>query len=207
MLTKINNPIIAHKLTLLRDKDTNRAKFNRVMEDISILSLPVIFEDLNLKKRTVETPVSKGEFDVLADRITVISILRAGLGMQRIMDFIPGSKAILLGMTRDEESLKPQWYYRKNLEFVKDRVVLVLDPMLATGGTMSEALKLIKTHSPKRIKVHNIVASQQGMKNITENFPNVELFINTVDEELTQEGFIKPGLGDAGDRLFGTLRE
>ena len=203
----IDHPLIQHKLTLMRQKDTGTKDFRELLEEISMFMAYEITRDFPLKEVDIETPVAKCKSKVLAGKkVGVVPILRAGLGMLNgVVNMIPAARVGHVGMYRDPETLKPVEYYCKLPSDVADRTLIVVDPMLATGGSASAALSLIKEKGAQSIILMCLVAAPEGVKVINEEHPDVPVYVAAVDEKLNEHGYIVPGLGDAGDRIFGTL--
>ena len=203
----IDHPLIQHKLTLMRQKDTGTKDFRELLEEISMFMAYEITRDFPLKEVDIETPVAKCKSKVLAGKkVGVVPILRAGLGMlSGVVNMIPAARVGHVGMYRDPETLKPVEYYCKLPSDVADRTLIVVDPMLATGGSASAALSLIKEKGAQSIILMCLVAAPEGVKVINEEHPDVPVYVAAVDEKLNEHGYIVPSLGDAGDRIFGTL--
>jgi uracil phosphoribosyltransferase len=205
MLNLLKHPLLTHKLTLLRRKETDTKGFRETLEEIAGLMAYEITRDLPLKKIVIETPLAKCSTYELAREIVLIPVLRAGLGMVTgISHLIPTARIGHIGMYRDHETLLPNTYYSKFPENLPDAVVMVLDPMLATGGSASAAISVLKAHGAKTIKLVCIVGAPEGIERITKDHPDVQIYLAGLDEKLNENGYIVPGLGDAGDRLFGT---
>ena len=203
----IDHPLIQHKLTLMRQKDTGTKDFRELLEEISMFMAYEITRDFPLKEVDIETPVAKCKSKVLAGKkVGVVPILRAGLGMlSGVVNMIPAARVGHVGMYRDPETLKPVEYYCKLPSDVADRTLIVVDPMLATGGSASAALSLIKEKGAQSIILMCLVAAPEGIEVINKEHPDVPVYVAAVDEKLIDHGYIVPGLGDAGDRIFGTL--
>ena len=205
MLNLLKHPLITHKLTQLRRKETETKEFRETLEEIAGLIAYEITRDLPLKNITVETPMGTCATQELARDVVLIPILRAGLGMvDEISNLIPSARIGHIGMYRDHETLKPITYFSKFPESLSDSVVMVLDPMLATGGSASAAIKVIKENGAKTIKLVSIVGAPEGVARIEKDHPDVQIYLAALDDKLNEHGYIVPGLGDAGDRLFGT---
>jgi uracil phosphoribosyltransferase len=205
MLNLLKHPLLTHKLTLLRRKETGTKDFRETLEEIAGLMAYEITRDLPLRDITVETPLSKCATQELAREVVLIPVLRAGLGMVNgIANLIPTARVGHIGMYRDHETLKPITYYSKFPDNLADAVVMVLDPMLATGGSASAAIQVLKDHGAKTIKLVCVVGAPEGIDRITKDHPDVQIYLAGLDEKLNSKGYIVPGLGDAGDRLFGT---
>lgn len=203
----INHPLIQHKLTLMRKKETGTKDFRELLEEISMLMTYEITRDFPLEEVDIETPVTKCKGRVLAGRkVGVVPILRAGLGMLNgVVNMIPAARVGHVGMYRDPATLKPVEYYCKLPSDVAERTLIVVDPMLATGGSSAAALSLLKEKGAKSMVLMCLVAAPEGVEVINKEHPDVPLYVAAVDEKLNDRGYIVPGLGDAGDRIFGTL--
>lgn len=202
----VNHPLIQHKLSILRDKNTSVKEFRELVSEISALMLFEATRDLPLVEKEVETPLSKAKAFVLDGKeIALVPILRAGLGMvDGILRLIPSAKVGHIGVYRDPETLKPVTYYCKLPKDISERDVVILDPMLATGGSAVEAVRLVKEHGARSIKFLCIIAAPEGVDKVNRAHPDVEILTAALDERLNDHGYIIPGLGDAGDRIFGT---
>ena len=202
----IDHPLIQHKLTLIRDIRTGTKDFRELLEEIAMLMAYELTRDLPLEEIEVETPVAKCRARVLAGKkISVVPILRAGLGMvSGVLQLIPAAKVGHIGVYRDPQTLKPVEYYCKLPPDVCEREVIVIDPMLATGGSSVAAIDMLKRGGAKQIKLMCLVAAPEGVKVVNDAHPDVEIYTAAVDECLNDHGYIVPGLGDAGDRIFGT---
>ena len=202
----LNHPLITHKLALLSDVDTGTKVFRELVTEISIFVMYEAMRDAKLEETTIETPLEKMETGMLnEDHYAVVPILRAGMGMvDGILNVIPNAKIGHIGLYRDEETFQPVEYYYKMPEGIADREVLVIDPMLATGGSASATISRLKQDGVTRVKLLCIVAAPQGIKRIEDDHPDVQIFCATVDRELNENAYILPGLGDAGDRVYGT---
>ena len=202
----IDHPLIQHKLTLIRDIRTGTKDFRELLEEIAMLMSYELTRDLPLEEIEVETPVAKCRARVLAGKkISVVPILRAGLGMvSGVLRLIPAAKVGHIGVYRDPQTLKPVEYYCKLPPDVSEREVIVIDPMLATGGSSVAAIDMLKRGGAKQIKLMCLVAAPEGVKIVNDAHPDVEIYTAAVDECLNDHGYIVPGLGDAGDRIFGT---
>jgi uracil phosphoribosyltransferase len=206
-VTVIDHPLIQHKLTLMRQKDTGTKDFRELLEEIAMLMAYEITRDFPLKEIEIETPVTKCKAKVLAGKkVGVVPILRAGLGMLNgVVNMIPAARVGHVGMYRDPKTLKPVEYYCKLPNDVAERTLIVVDPMLATGGSAAAALSLLKEKGAKSMILMCLVAAPEGIKVINEAHPDVEIYTAAIDRELNERAYILPGLGDAGDRVFGTL--
>ena len=201
----IDHPMVQHKLTLLRDKDTSTMKFRELLKEISMFMGYEVTRDFPLTYEEIETPLQKMSSPKLAGKKVVIApILRAGLGMvEGLTALIPSARIGHIGMYRDEETCLPVFYYYK-MPADKERMVIVTDPMLATGGSACDAITRLKNDGYNNIRLMCLVASPQGVKAVQEMHPDVEIYVASVDEGLNDKNYILPGLGDAGDRIFGT---
>jgi uracil phosphoribosyltransferase len=203
----IDHPLIQHKLTLMRKEETGTKDFRELLEEIAMLMAYEITRDFPLKEVEIKTPVARCKSKVLAGKkVGVVPILRAGLGMLNgVVNMIPAARVGHVGMYRDPETLKPVEYYCKLPSDVSERTLIVVDPMLATGGSAAAALKLLKEKGAKSLILMCLVAAPEGIRVINEEHPDVPLYVASIDEKLNDKGYIVPGLGDAGDRIFGTL--
>lgn len=202
----LDHPLIQHKLSILRDKNTGSKQFRELINEISMLMCYEATRDLPLKEVDVETPVAIARTKALAGRkLAFVPILRAGLGMiDGVMNMVPAAKIGHIGLYRDPETLEPVEYYCKMPADMSERDVFVLDPMLATGGSASEAITMIKKYNPRSIRFMCVIAAPEGVKTLTDAHPEIPVYCATIDEKLDEHGYIVPGLGDAGDRIFGT---
>lgn len=201
----LNHPLIKHKLTLIRMKETKTKDFYAAVQEIAKLMTYEITKDFPLKSVEIETPLCKSMQYEIAQEVVIVPILRAGLGMvDGIRDLLPTAKVGFIGLYRDEETLEPHEYYAKFPTSITDGITLLVDPMLATGGSASDAITMLKKRGVKNIKFVCLVAAPEGVKKLTENHPDVDIYIASLDEKLNEKGYIVPGLGDCGDRLFGT---
>lgn len=201
----LEHPLIKHKLTVIRDKNTKTKEFRESVNEIAGLLTFEITRNLTLKEKIVETPVDTYKGSELAEEIVIIPILRAGLGMvEGIHNLIPTAKIGHIGLYRDEETLEAKEYYSKFPDTLKDSTILLVDPMLATGNSTVKAIEILKSKGAKHIIFVGIVGSPEGVKRLREYDPNVMIYLAALDEKLNKNGYIVPGLGDAGDRLFGT---
>ena len=205
MITVLNHPLITHKLTLMRKEDTNTKNFRQNLDEIAGLMAYEITRDLKLDPITIKTPVVEYETFELNKDIVLVPIIRAGLGMvDGILTLIPTAKVGHVGVYRDEETLQPHEYFAKFPETLGEAEVLVLDPMLATGGSADAAIEMVKKRGAKNIKLVCLVGAPEGVNLIQERHPDVDIFLAALDSHLNELGYIVPGLGDAGDRIFGT---
>lgn len=205
MLTVINHPLITHKLGIMRDVSTGTKDFSQQLEEIAGLMAYEISRDLPTKPKDVTTPMGICHTEELAKDVVLVPILRAGMGMtQGIRNLIPTAKVGFIGLYRDEKTLEPVEYYAKFPNNLADSVVMVLDPMLATGGSSDAAIEMIKKRGAKTIKLVCLVGAPEGVKLIEEHHPDVDIYLSALDSHLNEIGYIVPGLGDAGDRIFGT---
>lgn len=201
-----DHPLIQHKLSILRDKDTPSKDFRTLVSEIAMLMTYEVTRDLPLVDVQIETPMIKMTAKKLAGKkLAVVPILRAGLGMvDGVLDMIPSARVGHIGLYRDHETLEPVEYYCKLPSDIEDREVIVVDPMLATGGSAIDAISQIKKRNPKHIKFMCIIAAPEGLDALTNTHPDVDVYCAALDEKLNEVGYIVPGLGDAGDRIFGT---
>lgn len=200
-----SHPLVKHKLTILRNKETEPKKFRELIREISILLAYEATRDLALASTSVETPMGMAPGAFLQEQIGLIPVLRAGLGMvEGVWEMMPGSEVWHIGLFRDERTLKPVQYYNKLPVSPTVQVCIVLDPMLATGGSATATVDLLKKWGAQRIKYMGIIAAPEGIKTLHDAHPDVDIHIAAVDEKLNEIGYIVPGLGDAGDRQFGT---
>ncbi len=202
----MDHPLIRHKITILRDKNTDVQTFRNLVGEIALLIGYEATRDLNLTDVDVETPLTKTKGSVIEKQVTIVPILRAGLGMvDSLMSLIPASKIGHIGLYRDHDTLKPVEYYCKFPPDIAERQVIVTDPMLATGGSAIAAVDCLKRRGVKKIKLMCVLAAPEGVDAFSKEHPDVDIFCGVLDEKLNENGYIVPGLGDAGDRLFGTL--
>lgn len=202
----LDHPLIKHKLAIIRDKNTNTKMFREVISEIATLMAYESFKDIPTQEIEVETPLEKVKQTVVKENsIAIVPILRAGLGMvDGVLTLFPAAKVGHIGLYRNEETLEPCEYYCKLPANIEDKVVMVVDPMLATGGSAVDAVKMLKKHGCKNIKLMFVIAAPAGVEKLAEAYPDVEIYIATLDRCLNEHGYILPGLGDAGDRIFGT---
>ena len=201
----LDHPLLQHKLSILRDERTGVKEFREIVSEIATLECYEATRDLPTEEVEIKTPVATGTFRVLAGKkLAIVPILRAGLGMvEGILTLIPSAKVGHIGLYRDPETLAPVEYYCKMPNDIAERDVIVLDPMLATGGSAVAAIHFMKNYGCKHIKLMNILAAPEGIKAVREAHPDVDIYVAGVDEKLNDHGYIVPGLGDAGDRIFG----
>ena len=204
----LDHPLLQHKLSILRDERTGVKEFREIVSEIATLECYEATRDLPTEEVEIKTPVATGTFRVLAGKkLAIVPILRAGLGMvEGILTLIPSAKVGHIGLYRDPETLAPVEYYCKMPNDIAERDVIVLDPMLATGGSAVAAIHFMKNYGCKHIKLMNILAAPEGIKAVREAHPDVDIYVAGVDEKLNDHGYIVPGLGDAGDRIFGTTK-
>ncbi len=202
----IDHPLIQHKLTLIRNKSTGSKEFRELVEELSLLMGYEVTRDLPLEEVEVETPIGPTKAKVISGKkLAIVPILRAGLGMvDGMLKLIPAAKVGHIGLYRDPETLEPVEYYCKLPLDVEERELIVVDPMLATGGSASAAITFLKKRDVRNIKLVCLVAAPEGIERIQKDHPDVDIFIAALDKCLNEHGYIVPGLGDAGDRLFGT---
>ena len=206
MVHVLNHPLLQHKLSVLRDKNTGDKDFREIVSEIAVLMCYEATRDLPLQEVEIETPVAKTTARQIAGKkMAIVPILRAGLGMvEGILTLVPLAKVGHVGLFRDPETLEPVKYYCKMPSDIAERDVIILDPMLATGGSASAAITFVKEYGVKNIKLMNILAAPEGIDRVRRDHPVVEIYVAAVDEKLNEHGYIVPGLGDAGDRIFGT---
>ncbi len=202
----LDHPLIRHKLSIIRNKDTDTKKFREIISELATLMAYESFKDVPTQEIEVETPLEKTMQTVVKENsIAIVPILRAGLGMvDGILTLFPAAKVGHIGLYRDETTLEPQEYYCKLPSNIEEKVVMVVDPMLATGGSACDAIKMLKKRGCKTIKLMSIIAAPEGVTKVAEAHPDVEVYVSTLDRCLNEHGYILPGLGDAGDRIFGT---
>jgi uracil phosphoribosyltransferase len=205
MLNVLKHPLLTHKLTLLRRKETGTKDFRETLEEIAGLMAYEITRDLPVKNITIETPLGKCYTQELAIDVVLVPVLRAGLGMvDGISNLIPTARVGHIGMYRDHVTLEPMTYYSKFPDNLPYAIVMVLDPMLATGGSSTAAIQILKDNGAKSIKLVCVVGAPEGVDRIMKDHPDVQIYIAALDDKLNDKGYIVPGLGDAGDRIFGT---
>ena len=202
----IDHPMVQHKLSIMRQKETGSKDFRQLLKEISLLMGYEITRGLPLTDVEIETPISKMTASrVLGRKLAIVPILRAGLGMvDGLLDLVPVARVGHIGLYRDEKTHKPVVYYCKLPEDIQDRLVIVTDPMLATGGSSCDALDMLKERGCTNIKLMCLVAAPEGIEKVQAAHPDVDIYVAAVDEKLNDNAYIVPGLGDAGDRIFGT---
>ncbi|MEG1003604.1 uracil phosphoribosyltransferase [Clostridium sp.] len=205
-VTEINHPLILHKLAFIRSKETGSKDFRELVSEVSMLMAYEVTRNLPTENVEIETPVCKTQCKMLAGKkLAIVPILRAGLGMvDGVLKLIPAAKVGHIGLYRDEETLQPVEYFCKLPQDIAEREIIVVDPMLATGGSAVDALSMLKNRGAKYLKLMCLISSPEGIKAVKEAHPDVDIFVAQIDEKLNDHGYIVPGLGDAGDRLFGT---
>ena len=203
----MDHPLIQHKLTYLRKKETGAKEFRELVSEIAMLMCYEATRDLPLEETEIETPMGKAVTRVISGRkLAFVPILRAGLGMvEGVLTLVPAAKVGHIGLYRDHQTLQPVEYYHKLPQDIKNREVILLDPMLATGGSAIDAISIIKRSTPKAIKFMCIIAAPEGIEALTKAHPDVQIYCAAVDDHLNENGYIVPGRGDAGDRILGTL--
>lgn len=202
----MNHPLLQHKLSILRDENTGVKDFREVVSEIATLMCYEATRDLPLEEVEIKTPITTAKFKTIAGKkLAIVPVLRAGLGMvDGILTLIPSAKVGHIGLYRDPDTLEPVEYYCKMPNDIAEREVIILDPMLATGGSASAAIQFIKNYEVKNIKLMNIIAAPEGIQRVHHDHPDVDIYCAALDEKLNDHGYIVPGLGDAGDRIFGT---
>ncbi len=202
----VNHPLVEHKVTMMRDVNTGTKDFKQLLDEISLLVCYEATKDIPLKEVEVETPICKTKAKMIAGKsVCVVPILRAGLGMVNgITTLIPNAKVGHIGLYRDPETHMPVEYYCKLPTDVAERSIIVVDPMLATGGSAIAAIQFLKNRGCTDIKMMNLIAAPEGVKAVQEAHPDVDIYVAALDEKLNEHAYIVPGLGDAGDRIFGT---
>jgi uracil phosphoribosyltransferase len=202
----LDHPLIQHKLSLIRDESTKSKEFRELVEEVAMLMAYEVTRDFPLEEVEVRTPVGISKAKRIAGRkVALVPILRAGLGMvDGMLKLIPAAKVGHIGLYRDPETLRPVEYYCKMPYDLQERDIIIIDPMLATGGSAAAAISFIKDRGGKRIKLMCLIAAPEGIKTVHDKHPDVDIFVAAKDERLNEHAYIVPGLGDAGDRLFGT---
>ena len=202
----LDHPLLQHKLSILRDENTGVKDFREVVSEIATLMCYEATRDLPLEEVEIKTPITTAKFKMIAGKkLAIVPVLRAGLGMvDGILTLIPSVKVGHIGLYRDPDTLEPVEYYCKMPTDIAERDVIILDPMLATGGSASAAIQFIKNYEVKHIKLMNIIAAPEGIARVHHDHPDVDIYCAALDEKLNDHGYIVPGLGDAGDRIFGT---
>ena len=202
----LNHPLLQHKLTILRNKDTSTKDFRELVSEIAMLMTYEATRDLPLEDVAVETPVAPGTFKTISGKkLAIVPILRAGLGMvDGVLKMIPAARVGHIGLFRDPKTLEPVKYYCKMPADIAERDIIIVDPMLATGGSASAAIGFMKEYGCKHIKLMDVLAAPEGIARIEKEHPDVDVYVAAVDDHLNDHGYIVPGLGDAGDRIFGT---
>lgn len=205
-LTILNNSLIKHKISLIRNKKTGTKEFREIISEIATLLCYEAMKDAKLEEVEIETPICKTKTQILnEDNYAFVPILRAGTGMlDGLLNAIPNAKIGHIGLYRNEETLIPEKYYYKMPKDINEKEVIILDPMLATGGSACDTIKCLKDDGVKKIKFLCIIAAKPGIERIQKEYPDVDIYAAEVDEKLNENGYIVPGLGDAGDRIFGT---
>lgn len=205
-VTQIAHPLILHKLAFIRNKETGSKDFRELVEEVAMLMAYEVTRDLPLEEVEIETPICKTKCKMLAGKkLAIVPILRAGLGMvDGMLRLMPAAKVGHIGMYRDEETLKPVEYFCKLPQDIQEREIIVTDPMLATGGSAIDAIEALKKRGAQNIRLMCLISSPEGIKEVMDAHPDVDIYVAAIDERLNEHGYIVPGLGDAGDRLFGT---
>ncbi|GAA0690597.1 MULTISPECIES: uracil phosphoribosyltransferase [Clostridium] len=203
---QISHPLILHKLSFIRDKNTGSKDFRDLVSEVAMLMAYEVTRDVQTTDIEIETPICQTTCKTLAGKkMAIVPILRAGLGMvDGMLNLIPAAKVGHIGLYRDEETLQPVEYFCKLPQDIEERDVIVVDPMLATGGSAADAITLLKKRGARNIKLMVLIAAPEGLKAVMDVHPDVDVYTASVDEKLNENGYIVPGLGDAGDRLFGT---
>ncbi len=205
-LTIVNHPLVLHKLTLMRDRKTPSAVFRQLLHEISLLLAYEVARDLPMTTRTIETPLAEMEAPILkGKKLVIVSILRAGNGLlEGMLDLMPSARVGHIGLYRDPKTLQPVEYYMKVPDDIAERRVIVVDPMLATGNSVSYALKRLKEKGARQLRLVCLLSAPEGIRHVAQQHPDVPIYTAAVDSHLNDHGYIVPGLGDAGDRMFGT---
>ena len=202
----MDHPLVAHKLTIMRDKNTSVKDFRELVSEIGMLITYEATRDLPLTTKHIETPLCEADMPTLAGKkFAVVPILRAGLGLvDGVLRMVPSARVGHIGMYRDEETLIPHVYFCKMPKDIADRDIIIVDPMLATGGSAIAAIDFLKQHGCKQIIMMNVIGCPEGVKAVQDAHPDVDIYVAAIDEKLNEHAYIVPGLGDAGDRIFGT---
>lgn len=205
-VTQIDHPLILHKLAFIRSKETGSKDFRELVEEVSMLMAYEVTRDLSTEEVEIETPICKTKCKMLSGKkVAIVPILRAGLGMvDGMLKLIPAAKVGHVGLYRDEETLQPVEYFCKLPQDIAERDVIVVDPMLATGGSAADAITMLKKRGAKNLRLMCLISSPEGVEFVQKAHPDVDIYVSGIDEKLNEHGYIVPGLGDAGDRLFGT---
>ncbi|MDV3428753.1 MAG: uracil phosphoribosyltransferase [Bacillota bacterium] len=205
-VTQIAHPLVLHKLAIIRDKKTGSKDFRELVEEVAMLMAYEVTRDLPVEEIEIETPICKTKCKTLSGKkVAIVPILRAGLGMVNgMLRLIPAAKVGHIGLYRDEKTLKPVEYFCKLPQDIGEREVIVTDPMLATGGSAIDAITMLKNKGAKYIRLMCLISAPEGIKAVMNAHPDVDIYTAAIDERLNENGYIVPGLGDAGDRLFGT---
>ena len=206
MVHVLDHPLLQHKLSILRDENTGVKDFREVVSEIATLMCYEATRDLPLEEVEIKTPITTAKFKTIAGKkLAIVPVLRAGLGMvDGILTLIPSAKVGHIGLYRDPDTLEPVEYYCKMPNDIAEREVIILDPMLATGGSAIDAITQIKKHGAKRIKFIGLIAAPEGIEALHKAHPDVDIYLGAKDDHLNENGYIVPGLGDAGDRIYGT---
>lgn len=202
----MDHPLLQHKVSKVRDVNTGVKEFRELVKEIAMLMVYEVTRDLPLKEIEVQTPITKAKTNVISGKtLGIVPVLRAGLGMvEGVLNLIPSAKVGHIGLYRDPETLEPVEYYCKLPSDLEEREIIILDPMLATGGSASDAVSMIKKRGCKNIKLVCIIAAPEGVQAVVDAHPDIDIYVAAVDAGLNDHAYIVPGLGDAGDRLFGT---
>ncbi len=205
-LTIVTHPLVQHKLTLMREKDTSTASFRQLLREISLLLAYEVTRELPMTTKKIQTPICEMDAPAIdGKKLALISILRAGNGLlDGILELIPAARVGFVGLYRDHETLQPVQYYYKVPDQLQDRICIVVDPMLATGNSSAAAIKLLKDSGARNIRFLCLLAAPEGIRHMNAEHPDVQIVTASVDSHLNENGYIVPGLGDAGDRMFGT---
>ncbi|WP_066895794.1 uracil phosphoribosyltransferase [Clostridium nigeriense] len=205
-VTQIDHPLILHKLAFIRSKETGSKDFRELVEEVAMLMAYEVTRDLSTEEVEIETPICKTKCKMLSGKkMAIVPILRAGLGMvDGMLKLIPAAKVGHIGLYRDEETLQPVEYFCKLPQDIAERDVIVVDPMLATGGSAADAITMLKRRGAKNLRLMCLISSPEGIEFVQKEHPDVDIYVAGIDEKLNEHGYIVPGLGDAGDRLFGT---